>query len=146
MATFKSGAKSSEVQPRVDLIPLRAIEREAVRMAEGAARHGENNYQRGIVSDPAFRKDRINHLIMHALKYAAGDRSDDHLAAVRCNAGMLIWGEEQAAKGFDDARLHPEPCRCGRLVTRPEQCDGPPCPMDRNFGGPHVPDATGEPA
>lgn len=62
-------------------------------MAEGAAAHGENNYRIGV-SDPAFIRDRINHLIEHALRYADGDRSDDHLAAVRCNAGMLIWLEE----------------------------------------------------
>lgn len=92
-AVFESGARSSEKKARYDLIPLRALEREAVRMAEGAAAHGENNYRLGA-QDPQFVKDRINHLIEHALKYAAGDRSDDHLAAIRCNAGMLIWLEE----------------------------------------------------
>lgn len=90
MATFDSGAKSSEEQPRIDLIPWEAIRREAVRMAEGAKAHGENNYQQGR-HDDAFRRDRINHLLAHALRYASGDRSDDHLAAIRCNAGMLIW-------------------------------------------------------
>jgi hypothetical protein len=61
-------------------------------MAEGAEAHGVNNYQRGK-DDPRFIEDRINHMIEHALKYAAGDRSDDHLAAVRANAGMLMWLE-----------------------------------------------------
>lgn len=71
-----------------------AQRREAVRMAEGAKAHGENNYQQGA-ADPAFRRDRINHLIEHALCYAHGDRSEDHLAGVRCNAGMLMWLDEQ---------------------------------------------------
>jgi hypothetical protein len=62
-------------------------------MGEGADVHGENNYQKGK-DDPAFVRDRINHLIEHALMYADGDRSTDHLAAIRCNAGMLIWLEE----------------------------------------------------
>lgn len=93
MAVFDSGAKSSERKPRYDLIPQRALEREAGRMGDGAASHGENNYRRGK-DDPAFVRDRINHLIEHALKYASGDRTDDHLAAIRCNAGMLIWLEE----------------------------------------------------
>jgi hypothetical protein len=44
---------------------------------------------------------------------------------------MLAWFDQQRAKGYDDARAHPEKCRCGRMVTRPEQCDGPPCPFDR---------------
>jgi len=93
-AVFASGAKSSEEKPRYDLIPLEAQRREAVRMAEGARKHGENNYQQGA-SDPAFRRDRINHLIEHALRYADGDRSEDHLAAIRCNTGMLIWLDSQ---------------------------------------------------
>ena len=91
-AVFESGAQSSEQKPRYDLIPHWALEREAIRMAEGAATHGENNYQKGR-GDQQFVKDRINHLIEHALLYAAGDRSTDHLAAVRCNAGMLMWLE-----------------------------------------------------
>lgn len=92
-AVFDSGARSSEKQPRFDLIPRCALEREAVRMAEGAAAHGENNYRIGL-HDSAFFTDRINHAIAHLLKYADGDRSDDHLAAVRANMGMLIWLEE----------------------------------------------------
>lgn len=93
MAVFESGAKSTERRPRYDLIPARALEREAARMADGADTHGENNYRRGK-DDPAFQKDRLNHLIHHAIQYANGDRSDDHLAAIRCGAGMLIWFEE----------------------------------------------------
>jgi len=93
-AVFTSGAKSSEEKPRYDLIPFCALEREANRMSEGARAHGENNYQAGK-DDPAFIRDRVNHMIAHALKYASGDRSDDHLAAVRANAGMLMWFEAQ---------------------------------------------------
>lgn len=92
MAVFSSGAKSSERKPEYRLIPQCALEREAIRMAEGAAVHGENNYRLGGAD---FINDRINHLIEHALLYASGDRSTDHLAAVRCNAGMLMWFEAQ---------------------------------------------------
>lgn len=91
-AVFTSGAKSSEEKPRFDLIPLEAQIREGIRMAVGARDHGENNYRHGV-NDAAFIRDRINHLIEHALRYADGDRSDDHLAAIRANAGMLIWIE-----------------------------------------------------
>jgi hypothetical protein len=92
-AVFPSGAKSSEQKPRFDLIPFEALSREAIRMAEGAAAHGENNYRKGA-GDAAFIRDRVNHLLEHALRYAAGDRSDDHLAAIRCNAAMLMWLEQ----------------------------------------------------
>jgi hypothetical protein len=91
-AVFGSGAKSSEQKPRYDLIPVEALRREAIRMAEGAAAHGENNYQGGK-HDAAFVTDRINHLLEHALKYASGDRTEDHLAAIRANTGMLMWIE-----------------------------------------------------
>lgn len=92
MTTFASGAKSSEEAPRYDLIPREALRREAQRFALGAAHHGEHNYQRGA-RDPAFFRDRLNHLLEHALLYQSGDRSDDHLAAVRANAAMLMWLE-----------------------------------------------------
>ena len=95
-AVFSSGARSSEEKPRYDLIPACALEREAIRMAEGARVYGENNYQQGV-NDPAFIRDRINHLIEHALKYASGDRTTDHLAAIRCNAGMLCWLERSSS-------------------------------------------------
>jgi hypothetical protein len=130
---FTSGAKSSAERDRFDLCELVAMKRWAKRMAKGAASHGERNYQKGA-RDPVFIRDRVNHLIEHAMRYASGDRSDDHLGAVMANAGMLIWIEEQASKTFDDARAEPEACRCGKLVTRPEQCDGPPCPLEKRYG------------
>lgn len=133
MREFTSGAKSSEERPRYDLCESAAFKRWAARMAKGAASHGERNYQRGA-RDPVFIRDRVNHLIEHAMRYASGDRSDDHLGAIMANAAILIWIDEQAAKTYDDAREHPEPCRCGKLVTRPEQCDGPPCPLSVHGG------------
>ena len=93
-AVFQSGASSSEAKPRYDLIPPEALRREAIRMAEGAAAHGERNYQRGA-KDGAFITDRVNHAIEHLLKYASGDRTEDHLAAVRANTGILMWIESQ---------------------------------------------------
>ncbi len=132
MREFESGAKSSAERERFDLCELVALKRWAQRMAKGAASHGERNYQKGA-RDPQFVRDRLNHLIEHALRYAQGDRSDDHLGAVMANAGMLIWLEDQASESYvsyDDARANPQPCRCGRLVTRPELCSGP-CPMEK---------------
>lgn len=96
MPAFASGAKSNEVKPRYDLIPAIALEHEAIRMGEGAKDHGENNYQQGV-DDESFRRDRINHMIEHAIKYAQGDRSTDHLSGVRCNAAILKWLDEAKA-------------------------------------------------
>lgn len=88
MKRFDSGALSSEAAPRYDLIPPAALLRLAARMALGASTHGARNYQKGA-HDPEFIRDRINHLLGHAVAYAAGDTSDDHLGAVLANAGML---------------------------------------------------------
>lgn len=125
MKTFDSGAKSSEESPRYDLVPIASLKRQAARMAQGAATHGEHNYRKGA-NDPTFVRDRINHLLGHALAYAAGDRSDDHLGAVLANAGMLADIESmQAAERptYDERRSDLKPCKCGAIFTHPHLCD-----------------------
>jgi hypothetical protein len=89
VAVFPSGASSSEVKPRFDLIPVEAAIALAQRFGHGAERHGDRNYEQGV-HDPLFIRDRVNHMIEHALKYSSGDRSEDHLGAVMCNAAILI--------------------------------------------------------
>jgi hypothetical protein len=88
-AVFTSGAQSSEEKPRYDLIPLEALIALAERFGFGATRHGARNYEKGY-NDPQFVLDRYNHLLEHAHRAAAGDTSENHLAAVMCNAAMLI--------------------------------------------------------
>ena len=89
-----SGAKSSSEKPRYDLIERSFLRRLAERMGYGAAKHGERNYRLGA-HDPTYRRDRINHLIEHAFKYADGDTSADHLAAIAANCNILAWMEDQ---------------------------------------------------
>jgi hypothetical protein len=90
MKRFETGASSSELKPRYDLIPLEALESVATRFALGATVHGDHNYQKG---GDDFWQDRKNHLVEHLFKYIHGDTSDDHLGAVLCNAAMLAWKE-----------------------------------------------------
>lgn len=87
MKVFSSGAKSTVEKPRYDLIPQRALELLADRFAYGATRHGERNYRKGA-NDATFVRDRINHLIEHAIKFAE-HRSPDDLGAILCNAAIL---------------------------------------------------------
>lgn len=94
-AKFEGGATSSEEKPRYDLIPLPAIKRLAERFALGAVVHGDENYKKGGV---VFWRDRKNHLVEHFYKWLDGDRSEDHLGAVMCNAAMLIWFDDQVQK------------------------------------------------
>lgn len=90
MHNFDSGAKSSEPAPRFDLIEPELLIRLAARMAQGAASHGERNYRKGV-DDPAFVRDRLNHLVGHALKLAAGATDEDHLGAVAANCNILAY-------------------------------------------------------
>lgn len=85
-----SGAKSSSEKPRYDLIYRGFLRRLAERMGYGAAKHGENNYQQGVM-DKIYHRDRVNHLIEHALRYAEGDTSTDHLSAIAANANILAY-------------------------------------------------------
>lgn len=102
---FASGAMSSGMKPRYDLIPTYALERMARRFAEGAAKYGENNWQKGV-NDPAFIRDRINHAIEHLLilRDKVNFRTtnpgyvpvppDDDAAAVILNAIFVMAFEE----------------------------------------------------
>ena len=96
---FPGGAtRSADAdEERYDLISPHATKREAIRMAEGAATHGERNWETGVPISVC-----INHLERHLVQYKMGDRSTDHLAAIRCNAGFLIHFEEQITTETDN--------------------------------------------
>jgi len=74
------GAGQSHVPARFDLIDGKAMFAMAAVLHEGAVKYGANNW-RGISID-----DHLNHLIMHAYAYLAGDRSDEHLSHIMCRA------------------------------------------------------------
>jgi hypothetical protein len=116
---FRSGAKSSEQKPRFDLVEVEALTLIANRMEEAIPSHGERNYRKGA-GDPDFLQDRKNHLVEHALKYAQGDTSDNHLAALLANGNMCAWLEAHSrdAMSFDEKREHLISCHCGRQVTK----------------------------
>jgi hypothetical protein len=76
----EKGAGQSRVDARFDLVDGRAMFAMAKVLHEGAVKYGANNW-RGIDID-----DHLNHLIMHAYAYLAGDRSDDHLSHIMCRA------------------------------------------------------------
>ena len=109
MHQFTSGAKSSTVKPRYDLLPIRGLKLGANRFQYGAERHGERNYTKGA-SDPVFIRDRINHLAEHVLKFTATRQTKD-LEAIICNALMLAelhaddgaGGDNESSLGGDSA-------------------------------------------
>ena len=87
------GAGQSKTDVRFDLIDGPALFAMAGVLHTGAEKYGENNW-RGIDVP-----DHLNHLIMHAYAYLAGDDSDDHLSHIMCRAmfaqAVALQGEEQ---------------------------------------------------
>jgi hypothetical protein len=85
----RSGATSSKV-PRYDLIPIEALIRVAERYELGLAKHGKDNWRKGL-GDKAYLINRATHVIDHALKLIAKlegyirDDGDDDI-------GAILWG------------------------------------------------------
>jgi len=84
---FGTGAvRSKDAEAtRYDLISPIALEAWAKTCAEGAAKYGDFNWERGM---PAH--DLLNHAIRHIYKFLDGDRSEEHLAHALWNVGGAI--------------------------------------------------------
>ena len=106
LTKFGGGAtRSSDADSeRYDLIPPLATKREAIRMAQGARTHGERNWESASPIEP-FTQSCLNHLERHLVAYKLGDRTDDHLAAIRCNAAFLIHFEEKDNDGIANSEI-----------------------------------------
>lgn len=79
---YGTGAvRSSDAEStRYDLISPIGLEAVARACAEGAAKYGDYNWERGMPVG-----DLLNHAIRHVYRYLAGDREEDHL-------GHAAWG------------------------------------------------------
>lgn len=132
MEQFKSGAKSNEVKPRFDLIPLEALQYMAERFGGGAVSHGERNWEQGA-NDPEYILDVKNHTAEHLLNYIAGrttvDKNGreegpiDHLKAALTRAAMLAYFEEHrpadlVPEKVEDTRPDEPRTLLQRLLTR----------------------------
>lgn len=76
----EAGGKQSAVPYRFDLIDAKALFSMAQVLEEGARKYGEDNWRQISI------EDHLNHMIIHAYAYLAGDRSDDHLSHALCRA------------------------------------------------------------
>jgi hypothetical protein len=99
MKAFTSGAKSTEVKPRYDALPIEGIKYGTRRMTLGVGSHGLHNYRKGI-GDREFLEDRTNHLFEHILNFmhrrtttapksGRVETPRDHLDAIIAN-GMIL--------------------------------------------------------
>lgn len=100
---YETGARrdTQSGKGRYDLLPWDAVTRWAIRMEQGAEKYGDRNWQQGIPLSRYFSS-----AVRHLVQWQAGDRNEDHLAAVLFNVGALLWTEQQ----IDDGNL-PESLR-----------------------------------
>jgi len=84
---FSTGAKrsGSGAGVRFDLIPPHFLAALAATFAEGAAKYGEGNWQKGIPNSNLF-----NHAMRHLVLYQAGDASEPHLAHAAWNIMAMM--------------------------------------------------------
>jgi len=103
---FTGGAvrDAMEGKPRPELISPYATEREAIHMMRGALKYKERNCEKGF---PFSRC--VASMERHIIAFKKGLTDEDHLAAIRCNAGFLIHYEEMIARGILPASLDDMP-------------------------------------
>ena len=95
---FPSGAvRSADADDvRYDLITPVGLRRLAETCAEGAAKYGDVNWQKGI---PASQM--LNHAIRHLYLWLAGDDREDHLAHAAWNILGVCHFEERLPEMID---------------------------------------------
>lgn len=92
----ESGATSSHVAMRYDLIPPNGFRVAARNWTTGAAIHKPYNWRQGILSKD-FITDRINHIQEHFIKLVHGRKTDDDFTfdpvdQIENHLGAIIWG------------------------------------------------------
>ena len=89
---FTTGAvrDTATGKPRPDLISPHANLREGAWLALGAQKYAVDNWTKGIPIRRCFES-----LMRHAEAYKLGLRDEDHMAAIRCNAGFILHYEEE---------------------------------------------------
>jgi len=84
---------------RFDLIPPASLLRLAKHYENGAVKYGDRNWEKG---QPL--SSYLDSLLRHGQNYLAGDRSEDHMAAVAWNAFAIMHTELMIREG----KLPPE--------------------------------------
>lgn len=82
--TNDQGGSQSLIPVRFDLIDGKAMFEMAKVLHTGAEKYGEENWRHIPIND------HLNHGIMHAYAYLAGDRTDEHLSHFLCRATFAL--------------------------------------------------------
>ncbi len=128
---FASGAvrDRGEDKPRPDLISPHANLREGAWLALGAKKYELRNWEAGIPISEC-----IASLERHFLAYQLGKTDEDHMAAIRTNAGFILHYEEEIKAGRLDPTINDMPkyiardrkyaCpKCGHAPLTPFVCE-----------------------
>lgn len=95
---FTTGAQRdvAEDKPDFTYLDYSILLRDVQHYMNGAKKYARDNWKLGIPSSRCFQS-----LMRHVFQYLNGDRSEDHLAAIRFNAGCIIFNEENKPNVHD---------------------------------------------
>lgn len=105
-ARFETGAQRdlSAGKGRYELLSPHAIKRLAQLYETGALKYDARNWEKGISADRC-----LDSALRHLFQYLAGDRTEDHAAAVMFNISALIHYEETGREDLWSAMPWPFP-------------------------------------
>jgi hypothetical protein len=92
-STTSAKAVTDKCNTLISMIPVEGLERVGRVFVEGL-RYGKNNWKKGV-NDPDWQEERLNHAIIHMMKWANGNRQEDHLAKVAWFCLIMMWTEEE---------------------------------------------------
>lgn len=113
-------AKTDKVNTGLVLIPFYSILRIGAIFVEGL-RYGRDNWKKGV-NDKEYQEERLEHALLHLIKYKEGDTSEDHLSKVCwfCITQMELERLENLPLGS----RRPERCPdCGSCEVSWESCN-----------------------
>ena len=76
----KTKAATDRVCTGLTMIPFYSILRIGAIFVEGL-RYGKDNWKKGV-NDKEYQEERLEHAMLHLIKWKEGDRTEDHLAKV----------------------------------------------------------------
>lgn len=94
-----NGGGQSKVSYRFDLADPKAMFEMCKVLAIGAERYGDFNWRLIPI------EDHINHLLIHAYAYLAGDKTDEHLSHMMCRALFAQAVVLQTQEDVEKAKL-----------------------------------------
>lgn len=89
MVVNDRGGMGSKMDADLTLLDPMAMMRAAVVMGVGARRYARDNWRLISIDD------HLNHMLVHAYAYLAGDKQDDHLGHMLARAVMAVAVDER---------------------------------------------------